>query len=83
MPALSASSGLSSFARTRSVRLAWSMRLSIAKIWPFSVWVWAATGTASISWPTLILLAKRSGTQKSTRICERSSTTAIALAVVT
>ncbi|MCY1302984.1 hypothetical protein D9M70_526710 [compost metagenome] len=83
MPALSMSSGFSSRARTRSVRLAWSRRLSIAWIAPSSWLPGWAIAKAVTGWPTVILLAKRSGTQKSTRISERSSTTAIGVVVVT
>ena len=83
MPARSVSSGLSIRARTLSVRLAWSTRLSMAWIAPESSDFGSATAIAETAWPTEILVENRSGTQKSTRICDRSSTTAIGVDVVT
>jgi hypothetical protein len=83
MPARRESAGLAIFAWTQRVRLFWSMRLSIAETVPVNASLGFASGRAWISVPTLTAAAKRSGTQKSTRMLDRSSIVAMADWLVT
>ena len=83
MPARSRSSALSRLARTRSVRVSAATRLSRVTTSPASARPGRASGRAETGAPTLTWPTKRSGTRKSTRMCERSSSVAIAVSVST
>lgn len=77
MPARSRSAGFSISPCTQRVRLFSSMRLSTAETVPWKTSLGLAMGEAVRAAPTSMAGANRSGTQKSTRIEERSSMVAM------
>ena len=84
MPARSRSSVLSRLARTRSVRVSASIRLSTVTTSPIKVEVGAAQAAGPRpARPPSPCPTNRSGTRKSTRMCDRSSSVVTSVALVT